>query len=63
MPKLIKDGAIVDNTWALLAKPEGDAAAVAVPAGQVIIPLAVWNAQKDQLQARSDIGVWLDPGV
>ena len=60
MPKLIKDGAIVDNTWALLAKPEGDAAAVAVPAGQVIIPLAVWNAQKDQLQARSDIGVWLD---
>lgn len=60
MPKLIKDGAIVDNTWELLAKPEGDAAAVAVPAGQVLVPLAVWNAQKDQLQARSDIGVWLD---
>ena len=60
MPKLIKDGAIVENTWALLAKPEADAAAVEVPAGQVIVPLSVWNAQKDQLQSRTDIGVWLD---
>lgn len=60
MPKLIKDGAIVDNTWTLLAKPEGDAAAVEVPAGQVIVPLSVWQAQKDQLQGRADVGVWLD---
>lgn len=59
-PKLIKDGAIIDNTWALLAKPEGDAAAAAVPAGQVIVPLSVWLAQKAQLQARGDVGVWLD---
>jgi uncharacterized protein (DUF934 family) len=60
MQKLIKDGQIVANTWALLAKPEGDAAAVEVPAGQVIIPVGVWNAQKDALQNRTDIGVWLD---
>jgi uncharacterized protein (DUF934 family) len=60
MPKLIKDGAIVDNTWTLLAKPEGEAAAVEVPAGQVIVPLSVWQAQKDQLQSRTDLGVWLD---
>src|SRR3954464_13706968 len=60
MPKLIKDGVIVDNTWTLIGKPEGDAAAVEVPAGQVIVPLSVWIAQKDQLQSRSDIGVWLD---
>lgn len=60
MPKLIKDGAIVDNTWTLLAKPEGEAAAVEVPAGQVIVPLSVWQAQKDQLQSRTDVGVWLD---
>jgi len=60
MPKLIKDGAIVENTWALIAKPEGDAAEVAVPAGQVIVPLSVWIAQKVQLQTRADIGVWLD---
>jgi uncharacterized protein (DUF934 family) len=60
MPKLIKDGAIIENTWALIAKSEGDAAEIAVPAGQVIIPLSVWIAQKAQLQARTDIGVWLD---
>lgn len=60
MQKLIKDGAIVENTWELIAKPEGDAAEVAVPAGQVIVPLSVWVAQKAQLQARKDVGVWLD---
>jgi uncharacterized protein (DUF934 family) len=60
MPKLIKDGLIVDNTWVLIAKPEGDAAAAEVPAGQVIIPASVWLAQKETLQLRTDIGVWLD---
>lgn len=60
MQKLIKDGQIIANTWALLAKAEGDAAAVEVPAGQVIVPFAVWNAQQDKLQSRSDVGVWLD---
>ena len=60
MPKLIKDGVIVDNTWAMLAKPEGDAAAAEVPAGQVIVPFSVWSAQKAQLQNRTDVGVWLD---
>jgi len=60
MQKLIKDGAIVENTWALIAKPEGDAAEIAVPSGQVIVPLSVWIAQKAQLQARNDVGVWLD---
>lgn len=59
-PKLIKDGAIVENTWELIAKPEGDAAEVAVPAGQVIVPLTVWKAQQAQLSQRSDLGVWLD---
>ena len=60
MPKLIKDGAIVENTWEVLAKAEGESAAVEVPAGQVLIPVAVWLAQKDQLQNRTDIGVWFD---
>ncbi len=60
MPKLIKDGLIVENTWTLITKPEGDAATLEVPAGQVIIPASMWIAQKETLQARSDIGVWLD---
>lgn len=60
MPKLIKDGLIAENTWTLIAKAEGDVAAAAVPASQVIIPVAVWSAQKETLQNRTDIGVWLD---
>jgi uncharacterized protein (DUF934 family) len=60
MPKLIKDGVIATNTWALMAKPEGDASAVVVPEGQVIVPLSVWSAQKTTLQDRKDLGVWLD---
>ena len=60
MSKLIKDGAIVENTWTLIAKPEGDASDFSVPVGQVIVPLSLWLAQKSQLQARTDVGVWLD---
>lgn len=60
MPKLIKDGQIIDDSWSLMAKPEADAAAAEVPAGQVLIPLSVWLAQKEALQARTDLGVWLD---
>mgnify|MGYP000129701504 FL=1 len=60
MPKLVKDGAIVDNEWTMMAKPEGEAAEAEVPAGQIIVPLSVWLAQKDKLSARDDIGVWID---
>ncbi|MDO3382534.1 DUF934 domain-containing protein [Gilvimarinus algae] len=60
MPKLVKDGAIIEDTWQRLDKPAGDAADVAVPEGQVIVPLSVWLAQRNALQARRDIGVWID---
>lgn len=60
MPKLIKDGVVVPNEWALLDKSEAEAASVEVPAGKVIVPLNVWLAQKEKLQQRTDIGVWLD---
>lgn len=57
MPKLIKDGAIIDNTWQLIEAT--DTPEQEVPAGQVIVPLNVWQAQKDALSARTDVGVWL----
>jgi uncharacterized protein (DUF934 family) len=60
MPKLIKDGAIVENIWTLMAKPETDASSAEVASGNIIVPLSVWLKQKNQLQSRSDIGVWLD---
>jgi uncharacterized protein (DUF934 family) len=33
---------------------------VPVPAGKVVVPLAVWLAQKAALSDRADLGVWLD---
>ena len=58
MSKLIIDGAIVENEWQLLDKPES--ATATIPAGKVIVHLSVWLEQKDILISRSDVGVWLD---
>src|SRR5437773_1545550 len=59
MPRLIKDGAIVDDRWTLLR----EAASVAdVPDGiAAIVPLALWRSERDGLRARGEIGVWLKP--
>ena len=58
MPQLIKHGAIVEDRWALLREA---AAASDVPAGEVIVPLALWRAERDALRARGAVGVWLGP--
>jgi uncharacterized protein (DUF934 family) len=60
MRKIIKDKTIVNDDWNVLTLVEGDTPdAVTVPVGKHIVPLQVWLAQKTQLAARSDIGVWL----
>lgn len=60
MPKLIKDKAIVDDSWTVIDATDTPEA-VDTSANQVIVPLNVWNAQKDVLAARkSEIGVWLN---
>ena len=61
MAKLIKDGAIVDNEWTLLTQQQVDESGVPAT-GAVIVPLAVWLADKAALQARKDVAVWLDAG-
>ncbi|MFA7555094.1 MAG: DUF934 domain-containing protein [Spongiibacteraceae bacterium] len=53
--KVIKDGAIIENTWQLL-----DTEANSVPDGPVIIPLSLWNEQKEQLAGRAQLGIWLN---
>lgn len=59
MLKLIKNGEIVNNEWQWLEKPES-ASEVSIPTGKVVVPLSVWKAQRDTLQQRTDIGVWLE---
>ncbi len=57
---IIKQRAVVANDWAVLRLEAGDdPASVAVPAGKVIVPLAVWQAQRATLVERSARAVWL----
>jgi uncharacterized protein (DUF934 family) len=57
---IIKNKSIVDDDWRVLRLGENDTSeSVAVPPGKVIVPLKVWQAQRDALQHRADIGVWL----
>jgi uncharacterized protein (DUF934 family) len=59
MPRLIKDGAIVQDRWTLLR----DVTSLAdVPAGvAAIVSLPLWRAEREALLARGEIGVWLKP--
>ncbi|GAB3413291.1 DUF934 domain-containing protein [Massilia agilis] len=58
--QLIKNHAVVDDDWSVLRLDEGDAPeTVLVAQGKVIVPLTVWQAQREQLAGREHIAVWL----
>ena len=64
MREIIKNRTVVADDWTILRLPEGEdqeslAAGIVIPEGKVIVPLAVWKAQRDKLQGRADLGVWL----
>jgi uncharacterized protein (DUF934 family) len=66
MREIIKDRAIVQDDWSVLRLNEGETPeTVSVPAGKVIVPLAVWQVQRpallQRLQAQQEIAVWLAP--
>ncbi|HAF54628.1 MAG TPA: oxidoreductase [Thauera sp.] len=64
--KIIKNGCVVEDERLTVKLAEGEAAAdIAVPAGRVLVPLAVWQARRDELLARArsgEVGVWLAAG-
>ncbi|MDA5193145.1 DUF934 domain-containing protein [Govanella unica] len=56
--QIIKDKAIVDDHWQHVA-----ADAETIPDGDVILPLALWQARRAELVGRNGgIGVQLEPG-
>lgn len=58
---IIKNKTIVADDWTVLRLSENDTAdSVSVPEGRVIVPLNVWQAQREALVARSALGVWLE---
>jgi uncharacterized protein (DUF934 family) len=60
--RIIKGRAVVADDWNVLRLEEGQTPEqVAVPAGKVIVPLAVWQAQQSTLAGRADVGLWLAP--
>jgi uncharacterized protein (DUF934 family) len=60
MRNIIKNKAVVSDDWNVLRLAEGDAPeSVAIPAGKLIVPLKVWQAQRTALEGRADLGVWL----
>jgi len=59
MPKLIRNRELAVDSWLLL---EGDPAKAVPPAGDVIVPLAVWLGSRAALAVRDGrTGVWLAP--
>ncbi len=62
MTRIIKNGSIVDDAWTILKLAEGETPdSVALPEQNVIVPLPVWQARKDELIGRSQpVGVCLD---
>lgn len=60
--QIIKHGAIADDSWQIVRLAEGETAeSITLPAGDIIVPLAVWKARKAELQSRAQRGVWLAP--
>lgn len=64
MPKLIKNGQIVDDLRQVVKLAEGESAeTIALPGSPALLPLAVWLARRDEI-IKSGIahGIWLDAG-
>jgi uncharacterized protein (DUF934 family) len=58
--QIIKGREVVADDWSVLRLDEEQAPEGAVvPEGKIIVPLAVWLAQREQLAARASIGVWI----
>lgn len=57
---IIKNKAVVEDDWIVL-RPDynDDPKKVVVPSGKIIVPLDVWQAQRDTLNERAFLGVWL----
>jgi uncharacterized protein (DUF934 family) len=59
MREIIKDRTVIKDDWEVLHLSEEDTAdSVPVPAGKIIVPLKVWQHQREQLLTRKDLGVW-----
>jgi len=62
MAQLISNQAVAVDTWKTLEMADGETPeSVVLPAGDIIFPLAVWLARKDEIVSRPTIGLLLQP--
>ena len=62
MAQLIKHGIATTDSWRILELAEGESPeTVTLPDGDIIFPLAVWQARKDEIVSRPTIGLLLQP--
>jgi uncharacterized protein (DUF934 family) len=66
MTSIIKNRAIVNDDWTLVRPAEDGTLPLVseLPAGKVLVPLALWQVERDALVASrgpAEIGVWLAP--
>lgn len=60
MPEIIRGGAVVADDWQILRPaPETPLSEAEIPAGRVVVPLALWLERHAELMARGEVGVWL----
>jgi uncharacterized protein (DUF934 family) len=60
MPEIIRGGAVIADDWQVLRPaPETPPGEAAIPAGRVLVPLALWLEQHAELIVRGNVGVWL----
>lgn len=61
MAIIIKDRNVVSDPWQRLEAAADGKLPAELPAGDIIVPLALWRSQREALLARTGrIGVWLD---
>ena len=61
MALIIKDGKVATDPWLRLELAADGSFPAVPPAGDIIVPLAMWLGMRDRLPARSSrLGVWLD---
>ena len=61
MAQIIKDRSLVNDHWRLLESAAGPLPEL-TPAEDVIVPFALWRAERDAFRRRAGrIGVWLKP--
>ena len=61
MPKLIKNGELIQDNWTVLQEATGPDILTAVPGKNFIVPLDFWKMYQAKLESYfGDIAIWLD---